>query len=398
MNPKKDIETPEEEIGEEEVDEKDETDEEEEKTMKSLEKSINKKVQEIIDATKEGKKFTKEVPILETSVMNPDLLLRKKAPFVKLSKQMEDFIVDLKSLAKGGIPRSMIKALSEGDDTAGGFLVPEEFNAEVIRYSSEAAIVRPRARIIPMTRDIVNFPKLDQSSDQFGGVELNWIEEGALKAESQPKFGKITLKAKKLIGLCPVSDELLEDAAVNVANFLVALFGEALAYEEDKQFLIGTGMGKPLGITVGSCNVVNRNTTDAIEYVDLEKMMTALPAWADTGAIWLTTKGGQEKLLNIKSTTGFPLLLPGFSLGAGVPNSMLGYPLVLTDKLPAVGVKGDINLVNFSWYWIGDRGPLAVTSSIHDRFRYDETTFRFVKRVDGQPANCKPFVVLDVPK
>ena len=65
--------------GEEEVKE-----EEEEKTMlKSLEKAINTKVQEIIEATKLGGKLTKEIPGSEFSVMNPDLLMRKKAPFVK---------------------------------------------------------------------------------------------------------------------------------------------------------------------------------------------------------------------------------------------------------------------------------------------------------------------------
>ena len=100
--------------GEEEIKDDDE------KTMKMLEKSIDKKVQEIIDATKTGKKFTKEIPTFETSVMNPDPLLRKKAPFVQLSKRMEDFIADMKAIGRGGIPRSMVKALSEGDDTAGG--------------------------------------------------------------------------------------------------------------------------------------------------------------------------------------------------------------------------------------------------------------------------------------
>lgn len=379
--------------------------EEEEKAVKFLGEKIEGLIKAITE-TPQRKILGKDAD-LEKSVIEIDPFLRKIRPFVQLSKKMEDFITDVKMMARGGVPLSLQKALNEGVDTEGGFLVPEEFNAEVIRFATETAIVRPRATIRPMGRDIATWPVLDQSGDKFAGIELHWLEEGALKVESQPKFGKLTLKVKDLIGLIPVSDSLLADSAINLANFLVALFGEAIAYEEDKQFLTGNGMGKPLGIIEGGCNDVKRVTANKIKYIDLKKMMTALPAWADAGAIWITTKAGLEELLNIKSgvyngtaideTEGFPLLLPGFSLGAGVPPSMLGYPIVLTDKLPVVGTKGDILLANLKFYWIGDRGALAVASSIHDRFRYNETVFRFVKRVDGQPAICKAFVVLDVP-
>ena len=67
----------------------------------------------------------------------------------------------------------------------------------------------------------------------------------------------------------------------------------------------------------------------------------------------------------------------------------------LTDKLPPVGTKGDIVLGNLSAYFIGDRGGLQIASSIHDKFRNDETVFRFVKRTDGQCALSTAFVVLD---
>jgi len=367
---------------------------EEKKLNAILDKKIDKIVQAIKD-TPQRKVIGVEANI-EKSVMETDPYYRKFRPFVQLSKKMEFFVKDVVILARGGVPTSLQKALSEGDDTAGGFTVPEEFNAEVIRYSSEEAVVRPRARVIPMGRDIVRYPKLDQSSDQFAGVELFYAEESELKAASQPKFGKIVLSAKKLIGLCPVTDELLEDSAINIANFLVALFGEALAYKEDKMFLIGTGMAQPLGvINATGINVVSRNTSTKIVLEDIFGMDTALPAWAEAGAVWLMTKAAREQVLfigNTNTTNKIQLLYP--SLQPGIPATMLGKPIVLTDKLPALGSKGDILLGNFAHYLIGDRGVIQVASSIHDRFRYDETTFRFVKRHDGQPAIPKAFVVL----
>lgn len=285
--------------------------------------------------------------------------------------------------------------------------MPEEFAAEVIRYSSEVAVVRPRARVLGMARDILTLPKLDQSSDQFGGVTLTWAAEAGIKSETSPAIGRITLHANKLTGLTYVSDELLADAAVNVVNFLVALFGEAIAYEEDKQFLTGLGMGKPLGVILGG-TAVNRVAPSKIQYADITAMLKAMPAWAQADGVWVTTLAGLEQLLLIRSgvytgsgideTKGVPLLTalgPIAGIAGALPMTILGKPIILTDKLPAVGTKGDIIFCNFDWYLVGDRGTLEVASSIHHRFATDETTLRFVKRVDGQPANAKPFVVLN---
>jgi len=399
----------EEEVEEEETDEdeeKEEEPEEEEDKGEDIDKALNAKIDRIVKAIKESpaKKSIVSKEVSDKSVIEVDPLMRKFHPFVTISKQMEAFIEGVRVLARGGDPRGISKSLQESDDTAGGFLVPEEFQAEVIRYATEAAIVRPRARIFPMASNTLTLPKLDQSSYKFAGVDIHWEgDEGETKEESQPKFGRITLKLGKLIGLVPVSDDLLNDSAINLANFLVSLFGEAIAYEEDKQFLVGNGMKKPMGIV--NCGVEKaRVGAGCIVYEDLKNMLFALPAWAKARARWITTQAGLQEVLDIKSgiytgaavdqTEGFPLFLPGFSIAAGLPNTILGLPYDVTDKLPGVGTKGDIILGDLGAYYIGDRGGLSVASSIHDHFRQDETVFRFVKRTDGQCALSNAFVVL----
>ena len=390
--------------GEEEVvDEEPKKDEEEEKLNKALDTKIDRIVKAIKDTPVRNKIIGVEASA-EKSVIELDPFLRKFRPFISLSGEMENFVLGVRELARTGV-LTKTKALQESDDTAGGFLVPEEFRSEVIRFATEAAVVRPRARVIPMKSNSLTLPKLDQSNFKFAGIDIHWEgDEGETKEESQPKFGRITLKTGKMIGLCPVSDDLLNDSTINLANYLVSIFGEAIAYEEDKQFLIGNGMKKPLGIT--NCGTSRARTgAGCIVYEDIKHMTEDLPAWADAGATWILTKAALTEILDIKSgiytgaavdqTEGFPLFLPGFSIAAGVPKTILGYPYLLTDKLPAVGNKGDIILGNLSAYYIGDKGGLAVASSIHDRFRQDETTFRFVKRVDGQCALKNAFVILD---
>jgi len=399
----------EEKVEEEEKEEDKEEEEAESDTEKRLNDVVDKKVDKIVKAIQEKaevNKLDRNDSTPTKSVMEVDPFRRKNHPFVKLSDEMTKFLSITKLLVnRREVTGSLSKALQESDDTAGGFLVPEEFRNEVIRFATEVAIVRSGARVFPMRSNVLTLPQLDQSNYKFSGVDIHWEgDEGDLKEESQPKFGRITLNLNKMIGLVPVSDDLLSDSPVNVANYLVSLFGEAIAYEEDRQFLIGNGMNKPMGIV--NCGTSRARTgAGCIVYEDLKHMVEDLPVWAEAGARWILTKAALTEVLDIKSgiytgaavdqTEGFPLFLPGFSIAAGIPKTILGFPYSLTDKLPAVGNKGDMILGNLSAYFIGDKGGLAVTSSIHDRFRYDETVLRFVKRVDGQCALPKAFVILD---
>lgn len=378
-----------------------ETKEAEEKAMESMKTMIGEKIDAALknikdNPVKDSPMFSKDTSAVEKSVMETDTFLRSKRPFVQLSKGMEDFVEDIKSLARTGMAKSRIKALSEGDDTAGGFLVPEEFQAEVVRYATESAVIRPRARVFSMARDILSLPKLEQAGEgNFGGVDLYWTEEAALKVATEPVFGKITLQVKKLIGLVPTSDELLADSSVNLANYLVSLFGEAIGYEEDYRFINGTGVGQPLGIinTTG-INLVARNTSARILVDDIVDMYTNHPAHADANATWLVTKAGMGQLLQLgyESTGGITMFMT--NLRDSIAPTIFGHPIVLTEKLPTLGLKGDIILADLRQYYIGDRGGLEVASSVHDRFRYDETVFRFVKRVDGQAAIPAAFTTL----
>ena len=71
--------------------------------------------------------------------------------------------------------------------------------------------------------------------------------------------------------------------------------------------------------------------------------------------------------------------------GQKVPGTLFGIPLYFTEHVATLGSVGDIGLYDFDQYLIGDRKGLKVDRSIEYRFSNDETTWRFVKRVDGQP-------------
>jgi len=83
----------------------------------------------------------------------------------------------------------------------------------------------------------------------------------------------------------------------------------------------------------------------------------------------------------------------GAGAAEGAPGTLLGYPVLFTEKTPTLGTTGDVLLCDFSQYLIGDGSNTTLESSIHERFQFDQTAFRLVKRVDGQEW-CKAPVYL----
>ena len=80
-------------------------------------------------------------------------------------------------------------------------MVPEVLRSLVLQMSLEHAVVRPRARIVPMDSLRVPYPSIDDTSHTatvFGGVSGNWTEEGAAITQSAPAFSRVVLEAKKL--------------------------------------------------------------------------------------------------------------------------------------------------------------------------------------------------------
>jgi len=90
------------------------------------------------------------------------------------------------------------------------------------------------------------------------------------------------------------------------------------------------------------------------------------------------------------------------------PTQMLyGRPIIAIEQAKTVGTVGDINLVDLSQYLLIDKGGIKSDMSIHVKFMYDESVFRFTYRVNGQPtwdsaltpangtgSTLSPFVVL----
>lgn len=279
-----------------------------------------------------------------------------------------------------------MKALSEGTDSAGGFLVPEQWAKGIEQTALETAIVRPRARKIPMVTDTLNYPTVkdtSHASSVHGGVIAYWTEEAGTKTASQPTFGNLKLIAKKLIGFTYASDELLEDAAIALEALLIKLFGDGVGWYEEEAFWQGNGVGQPLGImNSGALVTPLRATLNLVALADLGAIMSRFDGnLYSPSVIWVANKAVLPQLMALGSTY---VTWSGIA-SEKVKGSLFGIPLAFTEHQATLGSVGDIGLYDLDKYLIGDRRGLKIDRSIEYRFSTDETTWRFVKRVDGQP-------------
>lgn len=296
------------------------------------------------------------------------------------------------------------KDLTEGTGAAGGYLVPEEYLAELLMVPDSGAVVRPRARKIPMASRSLTMPMLDQGDtpgaywklDYYGGVLSYWTEETGTKTETEPAFKELELVAHKLAGYTQASDELLEDSAIGIESLLMDLFRGAIVMREEFGFLRGTGVGMPLGVlNSGSLLTQNRATANTIEYRDLARMMDQFLPASHANGVWVVDVTALPELLQMEDGAGNNVFVPNESGGVTqrIPGSIYGMPVVITEKLPTLGSTGDVLLADFSYYIIGDRKNTSIAASEHYAFTSDLTTWRFVHRVDGQPWLNEPIYI-----
>ena len=301
--------------------------------------------------------------------------------------------IDFHAIQRQGVPE-ILKVFSEGVGAEGGFLVPEEFRAELLMMALETAVVRPRARVIPMGSLTLRMPAIRDTSHAtsvFGGVQASWLGEAAsVSTVREPTFQQITLTARKLTGYTRASNEIAQDSAISIEAIIGTLFPAAIAYFEDEAFINGTGAGQPLGIInadalISVAKETGQSATTLV-YENLVKMFSRMMPQSMNRAVWVMHPDTFPQLAVLSlsvGTGGSAVWLANAANGA--PATILGRPIVFSEKCQTLGTAGDIYFVDFGYYLIGDRMALQMASSPHVQFNTDETVWRFTQRVDGRP-------------
>jgi len=334
---------------------------------------------------------------------NPDDgTTQRQADKDKFASRGEFFQAVIRACKPGGTvdPRLSTRAasgLSESVPSDGGFLVEPEMASQLLANVWDTGEILPKVNKVTLTgnKTGMKFNGLDETSrangSRAGGILSYWADEADEKTASKPKFRQIQLDLNKLIGLCYATDELLGDASA-LAQVIENGFKSEFDFKITDAIINGTGAGMPLGILNSGCIVsVGKEAgqvANTIVYENVNKMWSRLMATSRPNSIWVINQDCEPQLNSMSlavGTGGVPVYMPPGGLNDSPYSKLMGRPVVPIEQCATVGDTGDIMLCDFSKYRMIDKGGIKNDVSIHVRFIYDESVFRFVLRIDGQP-------------
>ncbi len=361
------------------------------------------------DATEGEREYIKTT----RRAMQPDYLAAYKK-YLRLSGKMHDSLMAWTSLEE-----SERKALSEGTDSAGGFLVPPDAQAEMLVRLPQMAVVRRLARVQATSRDVLQYPMVQAASATQGGYVSSgggsifssgfvgsWAGETPAFTDTDPAFGQFNVPIKKIRCATKLGNDFLSDAAVNPLAFLSANGSENMALVEDFGFIAGDGSAlQPKGILNSGATTVDvegstANTiTNSSGSGTSQKIITlayTLPSQYVGGASWLMKRVNEGKTFALSDSSGRPIW-PAYAnagLAQGAPNMLMGAPVYNSEFMPADGTDANKVYVFGNWsagYIIAQRAQITSTI-LRERFAdTDQTGIILWERVGGDTWNTDAF-------
>jgi HK97 family phage major capsid protein len=293
--------------------------------------------------------------------------------------------------------------LNETVPSDGGFLVQQDFSSQLLQDVFATNILANRCRRIQISGNansikINGVDETSRASTRSGGILGYWAGEASEKTKSKPKFREIELNLKKLVGLCYATDELLQDASA-LESFIRQAFVAEFGFLLDDAIINGTGAGQPLGILNAGCLVsVDKETgqkADTVVFENVVKMWSRIFPSSQSNAIWLINNNVYPQLFQMSmsvGTGGVPVYMPAGGVSGAPYGTLFGRPVIAIEQAATIGDLGDIILADMNGYVLAEKGGIQTDMSIHVRFEYDESVFRFLMRIDGQPVRASALI------
>jgi len=266
------------------------------------------------------------------------LLRRDTNGIKKIEKELKELILktELEPVMHTGDGSDMLST----DQTQGAYLVPELLLTEINRFVVSGGVARREMRYLPFSGpgNSRYIPTL------LTNVVVDWIGEGEAKPKTKPTTSRVQQTLKVVAAMVIMTEEILEDIAIDLTSWCGQLLGEAIAAEEDDQFFAGAGT--PWTGILNDTNVatLQLGATEGIEDVtpdDLLDMVAEIPEGAVPGAKYYMHRSVFDRLRRYRSSA----VSAGDQEGSYLVQDpkepgqyrLWGYPVVPVEALPAVG-------------------------------------------------------------
>ena len=283
-------------------------------------------------------------------------------------------------------------ALQVGTDTEGGYLVPDEFERTLIEALEEENIFRQLATIINTSSGDRKIPVVATKGS------ASWVDEEGAIPEADDAFGQVSIGAYKLATIIKVSEELINDSAFNLEQYIAKEFGRRIGVKEEEAFFVGDGTGKPTGIfnaTGGAGVGVTTASASAITIDEIMDLFYALKSPYRKNAVFITNDATVKSIRKLKDGNGQYLWQP--SVTAGQPDTILNRPLKTSVYVPGIAAAAKtIAFGDFSYYWVADRQG-RVFQRLNELYAATgQVGFKATQRVDGKLILAEAVKVLQM--
>ncbi len=323
---------------------------------------------------------------IETAAYNPEADEHAKAFGAFVRKGQESDLIALER-----------KAMTVGSDPEGGYLVPSELSQRIVTRQRDLTTMRQIATVMEVSSDA-----LEMLSDR-NEAEANWVAETATRTETTtPSLGKVRIPVHEISAQPKASQKLLDDAQINVEEWLAAKIADRFSRREADAFINGDGVMRPRGILTytTSTNDDESRSWGQIQYVAsgaaggfassspadrLLDLVYKLKAPYLPKASWLMPRSVSAAIRKLKGGDGNYLWQ--VSMQSGQPPTLLGFPVVFSEDMPAMATDTySLAFGDFSEaYTIVDRAGIRL---LRDPYT-DKPNVKFytTKRVGGDVVN-----------
>ncbi|WP_454657673.1 phage major capsid protein [Bosea beijingensis] len=291
----------------------------------------------------------------------------------------------------GGLKRLEAKALSAGSGPDGGYLAPATVEGEILRRLATVSPIRALATVRTISSG--TYKKAFSTTGPASG----WVAETAARPQgASPTLAELSFPAMELYAMPAATQTLLDDAIVDIDQWIAEEVESAFAEQEGAAFVNGDGVDKPKGFLAyptvaeaswswGNIGALNTGVAGAFPASNpsdvLVDLVYALKAGFRQNASFVMNRKTQATVRKFKDSTGNYLWQPPAS--AGAPATLLGFPLVEAEDMPNIAN----NAVSIAFgdfrrgYLVVDRAGVRILRDPYSAKPY--VLFYTTKRVGG---------------
>lgn len=290
-----------------------------------------------------------------------------------------------------------IKAMQVGIDADGGYLVPSDTSGRIVTRVYELSPIRQIASVQSISSDRL------EGIEDLGEASDGWVGETQSRGDTNtPQIGKYEIPTFEQYAQPKATQKLLDDASVDIEAWLQGKVANRFARREAVAFISGNGTSQPRGFASYTTTATGDSTRawGQLEHIStgvssdfaasnpadiLFDIESAFKTAYLASAKWLTRRSVINKVRKFKGSDNNYLWQPG--LQAGKPATLIGYPIVMAEDMPALA-SGSLSMALGDFqqgYQIVDR---LGTRMLRDPYT-DKPYVKFytIRRVGGAVVN-----------